>query len=96
MAGEFDTTDASFTPIQQLREDLNQADRVNKQVMRICCQLYRLAWQAGVDPSLPEMKAAEEQLKNHQCWDDTWGDGTREQGVDEADGSSGGTDQGSG
>lgn len=85
MAGEFDTTDASFTPIQQLRDDLEQADRVNGQVMRLCCNLYRLAWEAGVDPNLPEMQAAEEQLKNHRCWDDTWGDGPRPQSTDDPD-----------
>lgn len=76
--GEFDTTDANFTQLDLLKKELEAADRVNGALIRLCCQLYRLAWEAGVDPDLPEMKQAEEKLKQHECWDDTW-DGTREQ-----------------
>lgn len=83
--GEFDTTDASFTSLKKLQEALDAADRVNGAVIRMCCQLYGLAWEAGVDPDLPEMKQAEEKLKQHDCWDDTW-DGSRQQSADQADG----------
>jgi hypothetical protein len=82
--GEFDTTDASFTSVKLLKEQLEQADRVNGAVIRLCCSLYRMAWEAGVDPGLPEMKQAEEKLKDHHCWDELW-DGPREQGPDEVD-----------
>jgi hypothetical protein len=68
--GEFDTTDASFTSVKLLKEQLEQADRVNGAVIRLCCSLYRMAWEAGVDPGLPEMKQAEEKLKDHTEW--TW------------------------
>jgi hypothetical protein len=87
--GEFDTTDASFTSISKLKDDLERADRVNGQVIRLCCGLYRLAWEAGVDPNLPEMQEAAEQLKQHRCWDETWSDGAREQGPDDSDARSG-------
>lgn len=83
--GEFDTTDANFTQLDMLKKELEAADRVNGAVIRLCCQLYKLAWEAGVDPELPEMKQAEEKLKQHECWDDTW-DGTREQSSAPADG----------
>ena len=89
--GEFDTTDASFTSIKKLQDDLAAADRVNGAVIRLCCSLYRMAWEAGVDPDLPEMKQAEEKLKQHKFWDDTW-DGTREQSPDATDESGGRTD----
>lgn len=82
--GEFDTTDANFTQVDQLRKDLDAADRVNGSLIRLCCRLYKLAWDAGVDPDLPEMKQAEEALKDHECWND----GPREQGADDADESS--------
>ncbi|NIT77311.1 MAG: hypothetical protein GWN58_22930 [Anaerolineae bacterium] len=76
--GEFDTTDANFTQLDLLKKELEAADRVNGALIRLCCQLYRLAWEAGVDPDLPEMKQAEENLRRHDCWNDTW-DGTGQQ-----------------
>jgi hypothetical protein len=87
--GEFDTTDASYVSLTKLREDLDRADQVNGQVIRLCCKLYRLAWEAGVDPTHPEMQEAAEQLKGHRCWDDTWNDGARKQSSDGADERSG-------
>jgi len=90
---EFDTTDASYTSIQKLRDELDRADRVNGAIIRLCCQMYKLAWEAGVDPDQPEMKNAERVLRHHRCWDETW-NGTREQGPDGNDEGNRGDDQG--
>ena len=57
-----------------LQEALDSADRVNGKVIRLCCQLYRIAWEAGCDPKSPEMQEAAEQLRGHDCWDETWED----------------------
>jgi hypothetical protein len=72
--GEFDTSDASLTPIEHLRSALDQADRVNGSIIRICCALYTMAREAGVDHRLPVMQQAKELLKYHQFWDaEKWG-----------------------
>jgi hypothetical protein len=57
-------------------ESLNAADEVNGKIIRLCCSLYTMARNAGVDPELPVMKMAEEQLRHHSFWDEEqWGEG---------------------
>jgi hypothetical protein len=60
---------------QKLKDALDLADQVNGMIIRLCCALYTMARNAGVDPDLPVMKAAEEQLKRHSFWDrERWGE----------------------
>jgi hypothetical protein len=69
-----------------LEEELAAADRVNGRLIRICCDLYAVARIAGADPELPEMKDAEEQLKNQGYWDETrWEEPLAEQELVDAD-----------
>lgn len=53
----------------KLREALDAADRANGKIIRLHCALYTMARAAGVDPELPVMKMAEEQLRYHNFWD---------------------------
>ena len=55
--------------LQRFKDDLVRADRVNGKVIRLCCSLYTMARNAGVDPELPVMKMAEEMLKTYSFWD---------------------------
>ena len=85
--GEFDTTDSSQTPREKLKGALDSADRVNGSIIRLCCSLYTLAREAGVDRFHASMQAAEKQLKYHSLWDSRkWGDGPTEQSSDGDDG----------
>lgn len=59
--------------LQRFKQDLVTADQVNGKIIRLCCSLYTMARNAGVDPELPVMKMAEEQLKHHSFWEeDRW------------------------
>ena len=61
--------------LEQLQKELEAADRVNGNIIRLCCGLYAMARNAGVDPELPVMKRTEEQLRHHKFWDvEQWGE----------------------
>jgi len=59
--GEFDTSDAHVTSIDKLKADLEAADRVNGQLVRLIARLYH-----GAPGSIEE---TQELLRQHELLD---------------------------